>query len=97
LHMCNLKEKFEDLNLLEKFRNYEKRGIIIGLLIALAIVAVTTIAIVKYLWLKKQFDGLCYDLDDLYDDEDFCEEECTCEKEADEGCCVTSEKDLEEI
>ena len=92
--MCNLKEKWDDLKLVEKFQAYEKRGIVIGLLIALAVVAIATIATVKYLWLKRQFDGLCYDLDDLYDDEDdFCDEDC-CEEE---GCCVTSEKDLEKI
>ncbi|MCL2605280.1 MAG: hypothetical protein FWD90_12440 [Defluviitaleaceae bacterium] len=93
--MCHLKEKFDDLKLVDKIRNHEKRGIVIGLLIALVIIALTTIAIVKYLWLKKQFDNLCYDLDDLYDDEDFCDEECCVGDE--EGCCVTGEKDLEKI
>ena len=94
--MNNLKCKWEELNLVERFRAYEKRGIVIGILIALAIVAVIAIGIVKYLWLKKQFDGLCYDLDDLYDDEDdLCEEGCDCGEH--DGCCVTSEKDLEKI
>ncbi|MCL2499552.1 MAG: hypothetical protein FWE90_04350 [Defluviitaleaceae bacterium] len=93
--MCKVTDSIKDIKLIENFRNYEKRGIIIGLLIALGIIALTTIAIVKYLWLKKQFDNLCYDLDDLYDDEDFCDEEC-CAGD-DEGCCVASEKDLEKI
>jgi hypothetical protein len=96
IHMCKVKDCIKDFNLMEKFKTYEKRGIIIGLIIALVIIAITTIAIVKYLWLKKQFDGLCYDLDDLYDDEDFCDEDCDCD-EQEEGCCVTSEKDLEKI
>ncbi|MCL2203829.1 MAG: hypothetical protein FWB88_07810 [Defluviitaleaceae bacterium] len=94
--MCNLREKWDDMKLVEKFRAYENRGIVIGLVIALLVIALATIAIVKYLWLKKQFDGLCYDLDDLYDDEDFCEEECCCEQE-EEGCGVANEKDLEKI
>jgi hypothetical protein len=89
--MTKVKDCFKDLHLIEKFKNYERRGIVIGLLIALGIIALATIAIVKYLWLKKQFDNLCYDLDDLYDDEDFCEEGCC----ADDDGCVAAEKDLE--
>lgn len=89
--MEGLKTRLTDLHLLEKFRNYEKRGIVIGIIIALAVVAVVAIAIIKYLWLKKQFDGLCYDLDDLYDDADFDDEEC-CE----EGYCVINEQQSEE-
>jgi len=83
--MQKLKDGWKDLHLIEKFQSYEKRGIVIGMLIALGVIALVTIAIVKYLWLKKQFDGLCYDLDDLYDDEDFLEDE-----EEETPCCDES-------
>ena len=90
--MYNLKDNIKEWKLLEKFQAYEKRGIVIGLLIALTVVVIVTVCIVKYLWLKKQFDCLHYDLDDFYDeDEDFDEDEPCCE----DGCCTASEKDFE--
>jgi len=89
----NLKERFKDFHPIDKFRAYEKRGIVIGIVIALVVVTLVTIGIVKYLWLKKQFDGLAYDLDDLYDDEDFDEDEDCC----DDGCCSAKDQELEKI
>jgi hypothetical protein len=89
--MENLKTRLTDLHLMEKFQSYEKRGIIIGVCIALAVVGIIAIGIIKYLWLKKQFDGLCYDLDDLYDESDFDDDEC-CE----DGYCVLNEEEQQE-
>jgi len=86
--MNNLKERFNEFKAVEKIRAYEKRGIVIGMLIALGIIALVTTAILKYLWLKKQFDGLAYDLDDLYDDEDFDDDDC-CE----DDCCCCKDKE----
>ena len=78
-----------NLTMVEKVRAYEKRGIVIGMLIALGVITLVTTAILKYLWLKKQFDGLAYDLDDLYDDEDFEDDDDCCE----EGCCKEKEQE----
>jgi hypothetical protein len=93
--LCGVKDGLcgvKDWHLMDRIRSSEKRGIVIGMLIALGVITLVTIAVVKYLWLKKQFDGLCYDLDDLYDDEDFEEGDECCE----EGCCADEEKKAEE-
>ena len=90
--MHNLKDRINGFQVVEKVRAYEKRGIVMGMLIALAVVALVTVAIVKYLWLKKQFDGLAYDLDDLYDDEDFEDDDDDC---CEDGCCSAKHKNQE--
>ena len=90
--MSNFKDSFKEWKLLEKFRSYEKRGIVIGILIALVVVIIVTVCIIKYFWLKKQFDSLNYDLDDFYDEDDDDEDD---EKCCEDGCCTANEKDFE--
>ena len=80
--------KLSEWKLAQKIQASGRRGIIIGLVIAVLVILAVVITIIKVRWLKKQFGCLHCDLDELGDD--FADDD-----EADEtGCCYTSEKDF---
>jgi len=68
----------------------EKRGLIIGVAIGVLICLIAVAAIIKFCWLKKKFECLHYDLDDLDCEFDH-DEDCNCDEN---GCSYTSEKDF---
>lgn len=80
--------KISDWKLAQKLQASNKRGLIVGITIGVIVCLVVIGAIVKFLWLKKKFDCLHYDLDDM--DDDF-EEDCDCDEN---GCSYTSDKDF---
>jgi len=62
-----------------------KRGIVVGILIAVFVLALVAVAIIKFSWIKKTF--FCNsldDLDDYYLDDDM----------DDDGLAYTSDKDF---
>ncbi|MCL2377894.1 MAG: hypothetical protein FWC77_02095 [Defluviitaleaceae bacterium] len=82
--------KISEFGLAQKLMKSKKRGLIIGVGAGILICLVVVAAIVKFCWLKKKFECLHYDLDDMdceFDDED----DCDC---GDNGCSYTSEKDF---
>ena len=83
--------KINNLKLARKLMASKRRGLIIGVGAGLLICLIVVAALLKYCWLKKKFDCMTYDLDDL--DCDFADEECNCD--ADTGCSFTSEKDFQ--
>ena len=82
--------KPNEWKLVQKLQASEKRGIILGITIAIAVLAVVAIAIAKYRWVKNKMECLHYDLDDLDDDFDDDDEHCCDEN----GCCLASDKDF---
>ena len=86
--------KPNEWKLVQKIQASERRGIILGLVIAVTVLAITTIAIVKYRWIKNKMECLHYDLDDLdddFDDDDDDDDEHCCDEN---GCCIASDKDF---
>jgi len=84
--------KISEFGLAQKLMKSEKRGLIIGVAIGVFVCLIAVAAIVKFIWLKKRFECLHYDLDDLdceFIDEDECD--CGCDEN---GCSYTSEKDF---
>ena len=82
--------KICDCKLAQKLMQSEHRGLIIGLAIGIIVCLFVVGTIVKIYWLKKKFDCLHYDLDDL--DCEFDEvDDCDCDEN---GCSYTSEKDF---
>lgn len=82
--------KISEFTLAQKLMNSKKRGLIIGIGAGVLICLIVVAAIIKLCWLKKKFECLHYDLDDLdcdFDDEDGCD----CDEN---GCSYTSEKDF---
>jgi len=82
--------KIMDWNVADRIAASNRKGIIIGLLIALVIILVVAIGIAKILWLKKHF-GACncshiFDDDFLDDDDDDCCDE--------HGYRIANEKDF---
>lgn len=81
--------KLRDWKMAQKIQASGKRGMIIGMCVAVLIIVVVVIAIIKIDWLKSFFkrDDCCCDFDDdFYLDADEMDEN---------GCAYTSEKDLE--
>ena len=84
--------KISDCRLAQKLKASKHRGLILGLGIGILVVLVVVGAIVKICWLKKKFEYLHYDLDDLdceFDETGECD--CGCDEN---GCSYTSEKDF---
>jgi len=82
--------KISEFSLAQKLMNSKKRGLILGVAIGVFVCLIAVAAIIKFIWLKKKFECLHYDLDDL--DCDFCgDEDCECDEN---GCSYTSEKDF---
>ena len=80
--------KLTEWKLAQKINDSERRGLILGLTIAAALILITVGIIIKVRLLKKHLGCLHCDVDDLGDefaDEDDCDEN---------GCCYTSEKDF---
>ena len=83
--------KISEFKLARKLMASKKRGLIIGVGAGVIICLIVVAAIVKFCWLKKKFECLHYDLDDL--DSDFVDvDDCDCNDET--GCSYTSEKDF---
>ena len=82
--------KISEFKLAQKLMKSKKRGLIIGVGAGVLICLIVVAAIVKFCWLKKKFECLHYDLDDL-DCELEDAENCDCD---DTGCSYTSEKDF---
>jgi hypothetical protein len=75
----------------------KKRGIILGVSIALLVVLVTAIAALKIYWLKKYYASLKCDVEVL-DAEEFNFEATDVVNERDEnGCTYTNESDLQDF
>jgi len=86
--------KISDFGLAQKLMNSKKRGLIIGIAIGVFVCLIAIAAVIKFVWLKKKFECLHYDLDGLDDME--CEfadldGECDCDEN---GCSYTSDKDF---
>ena len=81
--------KISEYGLAQKLMKSKQRGLIIGVTIGVVVCLVAIAACIKFCWLKKKFDCMHYDLDDL----DCCcdDEGCDCD---DNGCSYTSEKDF---
>jgi len=77
-----------DWKLAQKLQESKYKGVIIGLAIAALVITITVLIIVKIRLMKKSFDCLHCDLDEL--GEDFVDGE-GCDEN---GCCYTSEKDF---
>ena len=75
----------------QKIQSSGKRGMVIGMCVAVLIIAVVIIAVVKINWLKSLFNGGCC-CDDDYDDDDFF---IDLDEMDENGCAYTSENDLE--
>ena len=82
--------RISECKLAQKLQASNNRGLIIGVSIGILICLVAVAIIVKCCCLKKKFDCLHYDLDDL--DEEF-EDDC-CEDCDENGCSYTSDKDF---
>ncbi|MCL1842664.1 MAG: hypothetical protein FWF79_02515 [Defluviitaleaceae bacterium] len=80
--------KISEWKLAQKIQASGRRGVIIGLLIALAIIAAVVITIIKVNWIKKNFGCGCdmgeFD-EDYYLDADDLDEH---------GCAYAGEKDF---
>jgi hypothetical protein len=78
--------KLSEWKMAQKLNASGKRGMIIGMCVAIIIIVAVIIAIVKIKWVKK---NLGYDMgefdEDYYLDEDDIDEN---------GCCYTDEKDF---
>jgi len=86
--------KISEWKLAKKLQASNKQGLIIGISIGVLVCLVIVAVIVKFFWLKKKFDYLHYDLDDLDDlDGEFEDENdlCDCDEN---GCSYTSDKDF---
>ena len=83
--------KLNSFKLAHKLMASKKRGLIIGVGAGVLICLIVVAAIVKFCWLKKKFDCMHYDLDDL-DCEFLDGDDCNCDDET--GCSYTSEKDF---
>ena len=82
--------KISDFKLAQKLMQSKHRGLMIGLGIGVVVCLLIVAAVIKICWLKKKFECLHYDLDDL--DGDFEEADgCDCDEN---GCSYTSEKDF---
>lgn len=80
--------KVSEWKLAQKLQASNKRGLIVGVTIGVVVCLVVIGVLLKCCWLKKKFDCLHYDLDDL-DDEFECDEDCD-----ENGCSYTSDKDF---
>ena len=81
--------KLKEWKMAQQIQSSGKRGMIIGMCVAILIIVAVVIAIIKIDWLKKTFgrDCCCDDYDDdFYIDTDEMDEN---------GCAYTSERDLE--
>jgi hypothetical protein len=80
--------RLSEWNMAQRIQASGRRGIIIGICIALLVIAAVVITVIKINWLKKTFGNCCdcgdFD-DDFYIDEDDIDED---------GCCYTSEKNF---
>ena len=81
--------KISEWKLAQKLQASNKRGLIIGLTIGAVICLIVAAVIVKVHWLKKKFDCLHYDLDDM--DDTIEGDACDCDEN---GCSYTSDKDF---
>jgi len=81
--------KISEWKLAKKLQASNKKGLIIGLTMGVLVCLIVVGVIAKICWLKKKFDCLHYDLDDL--DDEFEDEDCECDEN---GCSYTSEKDF---
>jgi len=79
--------KLTESKLAQKLQASEYRGVIIGLGIAALVILIVIGTIVKVRLLKKSFECLHCDMDEL--GEDFVDEDCD-----ENGCAYTSEKDF---
>ncbi|MCL2526806.1 MAG: hypothetical protein FWE42_00200 [Defluviitaleaceae bacterium] len=83
-------QKLCDWKLAQKLQASNKRGLIVGVSIGVIVCLVVVGILVKMCWLKKKFDCLHYDLDDMdCDFEDV--DDCDCDEN---GCSYTSDKDF---
>ena len=83
--------KISDWKLAQKLQASNKRGLILGLTIGIVVCLIVVAIVVKICWLKKKFDCLHYDLDDLDGEFDDLDGLCDCDES---GCSYTSEKDF---
>jgi hypothetical protein len=79
--------KLSEWKLAQKLNESGRRGMIIGMCVAILIIVAVIIAIVKIKWVKRTFNG--YDMGDL--DEDYYLDEDDIDEN---GCCYTNEKDF---
>ena len=79
--------KISNWKLAKKLQASNKRGLIVGLTIGIIVCLMIAGAIVKLCWLKKKFECLHYDLDDM--DGEF--DDCDCDES---GCSYTSDRDF---
>ena len=82
--------KISECKLARKLQASNNRGLLIGLAIGITICLVAAGILIKLCWLKRKFECLHYDLDDL-DDLDGEYDDCDCDET---GCSYTSEKDF---
>ena len=82
--------KICDFKLAQKLMESKHRGLMIGLAIGIIVCLIVVGLIIKICWLKKKFECLHYDLDDLDCELDETED-CDCDEN---GCSYTSEKDF---
>ena len=80
--------KISEWKLAQKMQASNKKGLIVGLTIGIVVCLIVAGILIKMCWLKKKFECLHYDLDDL--DGEF-DELCDCDES---GCSYTSEKDF---
>jgi len=81
--------KISEWKLAKKLQASNKRGLIIGLSIGILVCLIVAGAIIKICWLKKKFECLHYNLDDL--DGELDDDDCECDEN---GCSYTSERDF---
>ena len=81
--------KISEWKLAKKLQASNKRGLIVGLTIGLLLCLVAVGVIIKICRLKKNYECLHYDFDDM--DGDLEDESCACDEN---GCSYTSEKDF---
>ena len=79
--------KLNEWKLAQTIQASGRRGMIIGILVAVLFIVAVVIAVLKVRCLKKSFGCLHCDLDELGDD--FVDVDCD-----DDGCYYTSEKDF---
>jgi hypothetical protein len=79
-------KKLSDWKLAQKLNASGKRGLVIGMCVAILIIVAVIIAIVKIKWINK---NMGYDMDD-FDDDYYMDEDDIDEN----GCMYTDEKDF---
>jgi len=87
--------KLSECTLAKKLQASNNKGLIVGVSIGVLICLIIVGILLKVCCLKKKFDFLHYDMDELDIDFDDDDDDCACDCSCDEnGCNYTSDKDF---